>query len=390
MATSPLNKALAGAFTDMAEGLVSGSFGRKKRVGLTLVGSEHGAEELIRAAELCARQYADIEPVLIGALPGKETEAPFELHPASDLHECHAVMEKLLDEGEIDSCVTLHYSFPLGVSTVGKVITPAVGQEMIMATTTGTSDTIRNIAMVKNTIAGIAMAKATGIAEPTVGILNVDGAAQVERALRQLIDNGYGVRFTESARADGGALMRGNDLLQGVPDVMVADSLTGNLMMKIFSSYTTGGSYEALGYGYGPGLGEGAERLVGIISRASGAPVIAGAMRLMADNAAGNLLDVYRKELQAAKEAGLEDILEGLKPKAAAAATEVVEAPPEKATDGEINGVDILDIETARDALWGKKIFARTGMGCTGPVVMVAGEDLDAARAVLKESGFIG
>ena len=298
-------------------------------------------------------------------------------------------MEKLLDEGEIDSCVTLHYSFPLGVSTVGKVITPAVGQEMIMATTTGTSDTIRNIAMVKNTIAGIAMAKATGIAEPTVGILNVDGAAQVERALRQLIDNGYGVRFTESARADGGALMRGNDLLQGVPDVMVADSLTGNLMMKIFSSYTTGGSYEALGYGYGPGLGEEAERLVGIISRASGAPVIAGAMRLMADNAAGNLLDVYRKELQAAKEAGLDEILEGLKPKAAAAATEAVEQPPEKATDGEINGVDILDIETARDALWSKKIFARTGMGCTGPVVMVASEDLEAARTVLKESSFI-
>ena len=380
-----LNEALASAFSDMADGLVSGSFGRKKRIGLTLVGSEHGSEELVRAATLAARSYADIEPVLIGDV----AEAPFELHPASDLHECHQVMETLLDEGKIDACVTLHYSFPLGVSTVGKVITPAVGREMILATTTGTSDTIRNIAMVKNAIAGIALAKATGIQEPTVGILNVEGAAQVERALRQLIENGYRMNFTESARADGGVLMRGNDLLQGAPDVMVADSLTGNLMMKVFSSFNTGGSYEALGYGYGPGLGEDASRLVGIISRASGAPVIAGAMRLMADSAQGDLLDVYRRELKAAKEAGLDDVLQGLKPKAAVEKTETVTAPPEKVTDGDINGIDILDIETARDALWAKQIFARTGMGCTGPVVMVATEDMKQARQVLKESGFI-
>ena len=385
MANQKLNEALATAFTDMADGLVSGSFGRKKRIGLTLIGSEHGAAELIRAAELVARQYADIEPVLIGDVE----EAPFELHQAASLNETHQVMETLLDEGKIDSCVTVHYSFPLGVSTVGKVITPAIGSEMILATTTGTSDTVRNVAMVKNAIAGIALAKSTGIAEPTVGILNVDGAAQVERALRQLIENGYPVRFTESARADGGALMRGNDLLQGVPDVMVADSLTGNLMMKVFSSYTTGGSYESLGYGYGPGLGEGVERQIGIISRASGAPVVAGAMRLMADGIEGDLLNLYRREVRHAEECGLADVLEGLKPKAAAAPAETVAMPPEKITDGEINGVDILDIETARDALWGQQIFARTGMGCTGPVVMVAADDLDAARQVLKDSRFI-
>ena len=385
MASTQLHEALASAFTDMADGLVSGSFGRKKRIGLTLTGSEHGPEELVRAARLAAKQYADIEPVLIGNVEENE----FELHPASDLHECHEMMEQLLDNGDIDACVTLHYSFPLGVSTVGKVITPAIGREMILATTTGTSDTVRNIAMVKNTLAGIALAKATGIKQPTVGILNIDGAAPVERALRQLMANGYSMQFTESARADGGALMRGNDLLQGVPDVMVADSLTGNLMMKVFSSFTTGGSYEALGYGYGPGLGEDAERLVGIISRASGAPVIAGAIRLMADCAEGELLDVYRRELVQARECGLDEALAGLKPKASAAPGEAVVAPPEKTTDEDINGIDILDIETARDALWSKQIFARTGMGCTGPVIMVAREDLEAASGVLKESGFI-
>ena len=383
-----LNEALAGAFSDMADGLTSGSFGRKQRIGLTLVGSEHGSAELVRAAVQAARAYRDIEPVLIGN-PDTDAELPFEWHPASDLHECHQVMEALLDEGRIDACVTLHYSFPLGVSTVGKVITPALGQEMILATTTGTSDTIRASAMVKNAIAGIALAKAGGNPEPTVGILNVDSAAQVERALRQLNDNGYSLQFTESARADGGVLMRGNDLLQGAADVMVTDSLTGNLMMKMFSAFNTGGSYEALGYGYGPGLGEGADRLVGIISRASGAPVVAGAMRLLADCARGDLLKVYQEELKAARAAGLDDVLQGLKPKAAQTTATVVNAPPEKITDGDINGVDILDIETARDALWSKQIFARTGMGCTGPVVMVARDDLEQARNVLRAEGFI-
>ena len=383
-----LNEALAGAFSEMADGLTSGSFGRKQRIGLTLVGSEHGTEELVRAAVQAARAYRDIEPVLIGN-PDTDAELPFEWHPASDLHECHQVMEALLDEGRIDACVTLHYSFPLGVSPVGKVITPALGQEMILATTTGTSDTIRASAMVKNAIAGIALAKAGGNPQPTVGILNVDSAAQVERALRQLNDNGYPLQFTESARADGGVLMRGNDLLQGAADVMVTDSLTGNLMMKMFSAFNTGGSYEALGYGYGPGLGDGASRLVGIISRASGAPVIAGAMRLLADCARGDLLKVYQEELKAARAAGLDDVLQGLKPKAAQSTATVVSAPPEKVTDGDINGVDILDIETARDALWSKQIFARTGMGCTGPVVMVARDDLEQARNVLKAEGFI-
>ena len=113
-----LNEALAGAFSDMADGLTSGSFGRKQRIGLTLVGSEHGTEELVRAAVQAARAYRDIEPVLIGN-PDTDAELPFEWHPASDLHECHQVMEALLDEGRIDACVTLHYSFPLGVSTVG-------------------------------------------------------------------------------------------------------------------------------------------------------------------------------------------------------------------------------------------------------------------------------
>lgn len=30
-------------------------------------------------------------------------------------------MEELLDSGYIDACVTMHYNFPIGVSTVGDI-----------------------------------------------------------------------------------------------------------------------------------------------------------------------------------------------------------------------------------------------------------------------------
>ncbi|MCG4712407.1 glycine reductase, partial [Dorea formicigenerans] len=74
---------------------------------------------------------------------------------------------------------------------------------------------------------------------PTVGILNVDGARQTEKALKELQENGYDITFAESARADGGCVMRGNDVLQGTPDIMVTDSLTGNIMVKMLSSAAT-------------------------------------------------------------------------------------------------------------------------------------------------------
>ncbi|WP_064609105.1 glycine/sarcosine/betaine reductase complex component C subunit alpha [Photobacterium sp. J15] len=385
---SNINRQLSDTFNAMADGLLSGQFGKKLRIGLTLAGSEHGPEELLRGAQLAARQYSDIEPVLIGC---EGPDCGFECYPAADLHECHQVMEKLFADKKIDGCVTLHYAFPLGVSTMGKVVTPGIGREMIIASTTGTSDTNRQAAMLKNTIYGIALAKACGIEKPTVGVLNIDGEALCERSLRELADAGYDINFAESARADGGIAMRGNDLLQGTPDVMVTDSLTGNLLMKMFSSFTTGGSYEASGYGYGPGLGEGADKLVNIISRASGAPVVAGAMRLCADAAKGNVMKRVDEEWEAASLAGLNSALAKYKqPKQPTEAKAEVTAPPEKVTDADIGGIDILEIEDACQVLWKANIFARTGMGCTGPIVLVAKEDLEQAKAVLTEAKYIG
>ena len=53
---------------------------------------------------------------------------------------------------------------------------------MYLAATTGISDTDRVCGMVKNAVYGVIAAKADGIESPTVGIANVDGARQAERA----------------------------------------------------------------------------------------------------------------------------------------------------------------------------------------------------------------
>ena len=81
----------------------------------------------------------------------------------------HKKMEAMLAREEIQAAVTMHYPFPIGVSTVGRVITPGKGKDLYLATTTGTASADRVEGMVKNAIYGIIAAKASGIAEPTVG-----------------------------------------------------------------------------------------------------------------------------------------------------------------------------------------------------------------------------
>lgn len=369
---------------EVADAIETGKFGNKVRVAITLLGSEHGPAELLRGAELAQKQNPDIEVVCIG--PEMDTE--LKIYPAADEKQQYKVMEELLDSKEISSCVTMHYSFPIGVSTVGKVIAPANGKELIIATTTGTSATERIEAMVRNAIYGIATAKATGIKEPTVGILNVEGARAVERALNKMKDNGFEFTWAESLRADGGAVMRGNDLLAASPDVMVMDSLTGNVMMKVFSSFSTGGSYEASGFGYGPGVGEDYDRIILILSRASGAPVAANAIKYAAEVARGNLPSLARELFVSANKAGLKEVT--ATKKVAVAQEEEVVVPPKKIVDEEIPGIEILDLDDAAKAVWKAGIYAETGMGCTGPVILVAAEDAHKTEEILKKAGYIG
>jgi len=381
MSNKAVKELLKDVLFDVADAIETGNFGNKLRIGITLFGSEHGSKELLKGAELAQQNNPGIEVVGIG--PSMETD--LEIIEVENEEQQYAKMEELLDSNELAACVTMHYSFPIGVSTVGKVIAPANGKELYIANTTGTAATDRVEAMVRNAISGISTAKACGIKNPKVGILNVEGARAVERALNKLKDNGYEFSFTESMRADGGAVMRGNDLLAATPDVMVMDSLTGNVMMKMFSSYTTGGSYEASGFGYGPGIGEDYDRIIMILSRASGAPVAAKAIEYAWQVASGKVNEIARNEFNSAKKAGLESVVEAKKE----VVSEEVKMPPKKNVTEEIPGIEILDLDDAAKAVWKAGIYAETGMGCTGPVILVAPEDHEKAYEILKEAGFV-
>lgn len=358
----------------------------KKPIAITAMGSEHGEETIYQAAQAAARK--GIPVTVIGSKPFVENNLETVLVESEEAG--HKKMDDLLDSQQIYAAVTMHYPFPIGVSTVGRVITPAAGRQMYLATTTGTSSVDRVEGMVKNAIYGIITAKASGVKNPTLGILNVDGARQTETALLKLKDNGYDIQFAESARADGGIVMRGNDLLTAAADVMVMDSLTGNVLTKMFSAYTTGGGYESVGYGYGPGIGENFDKLVLIISRASGAPLITGALEFAKELMDGDYKKVMEEEFAKAKKAGLEEILKGLKQNKSPEAKKEVKAPPKEVVTEEILGIEIMDLEEAVSALWEAGIYAESGMGCTGPVVLISEQNLDKAAKLLKEQKYIG
>ena len=380
-----IEKVIAETFLTMAEGLETGSFGKKPKIALTGMGSEHGEENAMAAALDAAKSGVDV--YYIGSL---EAEGVTTVKAADD-EDGHDKMDDLLDSGAIDGAVTMHYPVPIGVSTVGRCITPALGKEMFIANTTGTSSTDRIEGMILNAIYGIITAKACGIAEPTVGILNVDGARQAEKALKKLQDGGYPIKFAESSRADGGCVMRGNDVLRGTPDIMVMDSLTGNVITKMLSSYTTGGSFEASGFGYGPGIGENYDKLIMIVSRASGAPVIANAMRFAGQLIKGKVFEIAKAEFAAAKAAGLDAIRADLKAaqEKAGAPKEEVKAPPAEIVTAQIPGIEVMDLEDAVQALWKENIYAESGMGCTGPIVRISEANKEKAVEILKKAGYV-
>ena len=363
--------------------------GLRRRIGLMARGSELGPLEMAEGARLAQLGNPGLSVVMIGPrTTGYEEIEWIETEETDCEARIAEAMEKALEEKRIDGAVALHYPFPMGVTTIGRVLTPGRGRDMLIASTTGSSATLRVEAMLKNAILGIAVGKALGKTEPRVGILNIEGAQTVFRALTQLKEGGYAVTFGSSVRKDGGAVLRGNDILAGAVDVCVADTLTGNVLMKLFSSFTTGGSYESLGWGYGPSVGEGWPHVISIISRASGAPVIANALAFTAAVSAAKLPGIVESEMKKARAAGLEAILEGVRPKPSVAAAEV-KSPPSEPTDEEIHGIDVLSIEEAVRELWKAGIYAESAMGCTGPVVKLASRNLEKAGLFLRQGGYL-
>lgn len=375
---------IAQSFLRMAEGLETGSFAARPKIALTGMGSEHGEENAMAAAKMAAARGVDV--YYIGTLTAEGVTTV----PVANEEEGHKKMEQMVESGAVDGAVTMHFPFPIGVSTVGRAVTPARGREMFIANTTGTSSGDRIEGMILNAVDGIIAAKACGVADPTVGILNVDGARQAEMALNQLKEGGYEFCWASSARADGGAVLRGNDVLQGTPDVLVTDSLTGNVLIKMLSAYTTGGSFEATGYGYGPGIGQGYEKLILIISRASGAPLIANALQYAAELVRGKVFEKARAEFAKAEQAGLSKILTARKAaQKPAAAEEEVKAPPAEPCTASIAGIEVMDLEDAAKALWKAGIYAETGMGCTGPLVMMSEANHGKALEILRQAGYV-
>lgn len=383
MSEKQVNQIIGKIFDQLADTLATGEYGNKFKIGITSMGSEHGEENIIEAAERAQKSGIDVTVI------GSHIKEGIKTAKIETEEEAHKKMEELLNTKEIDAAVTMHYPFPIGVSTVGRIITPGKGKEMFIATTTGTSSTEKVEGMVKNAIYGIITAKACGIKEPTVGILNIDGARQTEIALKKLKEQGYDITFAESQRADGGCIMRGNDLLMGSCNVMVMDSLTGNLMIKIFSSYTTGGNYESIGYGYGPGIGEGFDKLIMIISRASGAPLVEGAIKYAAELVKGNCLEISKNEFKKANNAGLKEILSSLKSTKKEAIIEEVTVPKKEVVTSQISGIEIMDLEDAVRALWKQGIYAESGMGCTGPIILVNEFKTNEAIKALADAEYI-
>ncbi len=359
----------------------------RTRIGLMAFGSELGQAEVLRGAMEAQNLDPSVQVVAIGpkALGYEELEW-------IDTPDCEAdvsaALDQALKDGTIAGAVAMHYPFPVGVTTIGRIKTPGRGRDMFIASCTGTSAPSRNEAMLRNALYGIAAAKASGLARPTVGLLNLDGANPVYRALSKLKDQGYDIHFGSSERRDGGSILRGNDVLCGAVDVLVCDTLTGNSLIKIFSAFSTGGQYESVGYGYGPSAGEGFDRIISIISRASGAPVIAAALALTAKQARNNLPALVAAELGKARKAGLNDIIEDLKPKAVAAEAAVC-APPTVPLDEQVSGIDVMDMENAVHEIWKAGIYAESAMGCTGPVIRIPSDAVDKVKSILKAAGYI-
>ena len=97
-----VEKMIAETFLEMAQGLESGSYGKRPKIALTGMGSEHGEENAMEAALMAAKDGVDV--YYIGSL---EAEGVTTVKVADD-EEGHKKMEEMLANGEVDGAVTMH------------------------------------------------------------------------------------------------------------------------------------------------------------------------------------------------------------------------------------------------------------------------------------------
>ena len=87
MAKSFIEKTIANTFMEIAHGLETGSFGKRPKIALTGMGSEHGEENAMAAAVMAAQEGIDV--YYIGSL---EHEGVITVKVADD-EEGHKKME---------------------------------------------------------------------------------------------------------------------------------------------------------------------------------------------------------------------------------------------------------------------------------------------------------
>ena len=68
-----IEKVIANTFLEMAQGLETGSFGRRPKIALTGMGSEHGEENAIAAAKMAADRGVDVYYIGTLEVPGVTT-----------------------------------------------------------------------------------------------------------------------------------------------------------------------------------------------------------------------------------------------------------------------------------------------------------------------------
>ena len=110
-----IEKIIADTFLQMAEGLETGNFGKKPRIALTGMGSEHGEENAMEAAKMAAKDGIDV--YYIGTLEADGVTTV----KVTDDEEGHKKMEEMLASHEVDGAVTMHFPFPIGESEEAKL-----------------------------------------------------------------------------------------------------------------------------------------------------------------------------------------------------------------------------------------------------------------------------
>ncbi len=101
-----IEKMIASTFMEIAQGLETGSFGKRPKIALTGMGSEHGEENSMAAAIEAAKDGIDV--YYIGTL---EAEGVTTVKVAND-EEGHDKMEEMLKNKEVDAASNNAFPIP--------------------------------------------------------------------------------------------------------------------------------------------------------------------------------------------------------------------------------------------------------------------------------------